>query len=138
MKIINKRALSILLLLLTTIMLTSATKSPYYAKSVVITKVFPHSKGYKVYYLTNDLNTKEAYLPSYLFEEQKDDTRERSKLFQGYDKAFPYMTIFWKDGEFSHVKLYLKSDYGDPTWGVFTNQSDQDEFFENADLKFDF
>lgn len=138
MKTKNKRALTILLLLLITVMLSSATKSPYYTKSVVITKVFPHSMGYKIFYMANDLVTKELYLPSYLFEEQEDETQERSSLFTGYNKAFPYMTIFWKDGVFSHVKLYVKASYQDPTWGVFSNPSSHDENFKNAELKFDF
>lgn len=138
MKTKYTRALTILVLLLTTVMLSSATKSPYYTKSVGITKIFPHSKGYKVFYMSNDLITREVYLPSHLFEEQKDDTRERSKIFSGNDKAFPYMTIFWKDGEFSHVKLYVKESYSDLTWGVFSDPENHNENFENAELKFDF
>lgn len=138
MKTEYKRALSILLLLLTTVMLTSATKSPYYTRSVVITRVFPHKMGYKVFYMSNDLINKEAYLPSSLFIEQKDKTLERSKLFTGNDKAYPYMTIFWKDGNFSHVKLYLKASYADISWGAFANPDTHDENFKNADLKFDF
>ncbi len=138
MKTEYKRALSILLLLLTTVMLTSATKSPYFTKSVVITRVFPHRLGYKVFYMSNDMIRREAYLPNSLFLEQKDDTMERSKLFTGNDKAYPYLTIFWRDGEFSHIKLYLKASFADVSWAVFANPSTHDENFKNADLKFDF
>lgn len=138
MKTRNNRALTILILLITTILLSSATTSPYYTKSVVITKVFPHKLGYKVFYMANDLVNREAYLPNSMFGEQKSGDTERSRIFSGYDKAYPYMTIFWRDGVFSHVKLYIKSDYGDTTWGAFANPSDHDDRFRNAELKFDF
>ena len=48
------------------------------------------------------------------------------------------MTIFWKDGKFSHVKLYLRANYTDVSWGAFANPDTHDENFKNADLKFDF
>ncbi|MGL1891503.1 MAG: hypothetical protein OCD02_07730 [Spirochaetaceae bacterium] len=129
-----KRALTILILLLTTLMLTSATKSPYYTKHVVITRIYPHQLGYKVIYMANNLEYREIYLPNELFTKDVD----RSKIFKGYDKAYPYMTVFWNNGEFSHVKLYLKSDFNDITWGVFQNPTAHDENFKNPDLKFDF
>lgn len=138
MKIGYKRALTILILILALVMLSSATTSPYFAKSVIITRIYPHKLGYKVLYMGNDMKNREAYIPSSLFREQKDKTKKKSIIFKGYNKAFPYMTILWKNGEFSHIKLYLKSNYSDVSWGAFNNPDDHDEKFKNADLKFDF
>lgn len=136
MKTKYKRALSILLLLVTTIMLSSATKSPYYAKTVVLTRVFQHKLGYKVFYMANDMTNREAYLPMELFQPREDVTR--SSISEGNGTAYPYMTIFWKNGEFSHIKLYIKKDHNDVSWGAFVNPDTHDENFKNAELKFDF
>jgi hypothetical protein len=138
MKTGYQKALTILILVLTMVMLTSATKSPYFSRSVIITKVYPHKLGYKVIYMANDMKNRSVYLPSNLFETQKDETTVKSRLFQGYNKAYPYMTIFWKDGEFSHIKLYLKTNYSDISWGAFNDPDAHDENFTNAELKFDF
>lgn len=133
-----KRLITISLLLLSIMVLSSASKSPYYTKSVVIVKVYPHKLGYKIYYMANDLDVKSIYLPNTLFEEQVEGERERSKVFQGYDRSYPYMTIFWKDGAFSHIKLYLKPDWSDLTWGALNDPDAHDESFKNATLEFDF
>ncbi len=138
MKTGHKKVLTILLLLLTTVMLSSATKSPYFSKSVVITRVYPHKLGYLVYYMANNLENKKVYLPMSLFKEQDGGERERSRLFTGYDKTYPYMAIFWKDGVFSHVKLYLKQDYKDVSWGALVDPDSHDQYFGNTDLEFDF
>ncbi|MBN2617868.1 MAG: hypothetical protein JXR64_06090 [Spirochaetales bacterium] len=137
MKTGNKKILSILILLVTIVMLSSATKSPYYNKTVVVTKVYPHKLGYLVYYMANDLSLKSAYLPQTLFDQQEPGV-ERSKVFTGYGKEYPYLTIFWKEGSFSHVKLYLVEGYSDFSWGSLANPDAHDENFKNAKLEFDF
>ncbi len=135
MNINIKRALTILILLLSVVLFSSATKSVYYTKTVVITRIYPHKLGYKVFYMSNDLQNREIYLPNSLFES---GLEERSNIFTGNDESYPYMSIFWKGGEFSHVKLYLKPDYRDITWGSFLDPDSHDENFKNAELKFDF
>lgn len=138
MKTGHKRALTILFILLTVVMLSSATKSPYFSRSVIVTRVYPHKLGYKVVYMSNDMKNRSVYLPATIFEAQTEEGDARSKIFNGYNKSYPYMAIFWKDGEFSHVKLYLKPNYSDITWGSFVNPDDHDENFKNAELKFEF
>lgn len=138
MKTGMKRLLTTIVLLLSITVLSSASTSPYYTKSVVVVKVYPHKLGFKVLYMANDLQVKEIYLPNTLFEQQEEGGRERSKVFKGYDKTYPYLTVFWKDGEFSHVKLYLKPDYSDVTWGALHDPDAHDENFRNATLEFDF
>ena len=77
-----KRAVTILLLLITFVTLTSATKSSLYTRTVIITKIYPHKLGYKVLYMTNKLENKEVYLPMELFKKA-----DGSDIFYGYDKA---------------------------------------------------
>ncbi len=129
-----KKAIMIVLVLISFFMLSSATKSPYYTRHVIITRIYPHDMGYKVLYMANDLTNRSVYLPNRIFSESNDG----SDIIMGNGKSYPYMQIFWKDGEFSHVKLFLKADFHDLTWGAFNDPNSHDENFKNADLKFDF
>lgn len=129
-----KKALTILLLLMAVLMLSSATKSPYFTKSVIITRVYPHKLGFKVLYMSNELKNKVVYLPNEIFSVGNDG----SDIIYGHDKAYPYMMIFWKDGEFSHVKLFLKQDINDVTWGSLNDPDAHDKNFDPENIEFDF
>lgn len=133
MNLLKKRVLLGLFLIATVVVLTSATTSPLFTKSVVITKIYPHQLGYRVIYMANDLEHKEVYLPVELFKIDKG-----SKIFYGHDKAFPYMQIFWNNGEFSHVKLYVKPDFRDISWGTLYDPDAYDGFFGDQDITFEF
>lgn len=132
---LKKRALFGLLILFSVLMLTSATKSTLFTKSVTITKIYPHKMGYRVIYLTSALEFKEIYLPVDLFK-----IENGSKIFYGNNEAFPYMQIFWQNGEFSHVKLYVMDDFRDITWGSLNNPDQYNDFFttDKDNIKFDF
>lgn len=130
---LRNKALLVLFILLSVLMLTSAKKSTLFTKSVNITKIYPHKMGYRVIYITDALEYKEVYLPNELFK-----IDGGSKVFFGHGKAYPYMQIFWDNGEFSHVKLYLKQDYNDLTWGSLNIPDNYDEFFSMDNIKFDF
>lgn len=128
-----RKVVSILFLLVTIVTLSSATKSPFYTRNVIITKIYPHKSGYKIIYMTNDLTNKVVYIPTSLFKKSNG-----SKIFYGYNKSYPSMTIFWKDGEFSHIKLYLKEDFRDISWGSFANPDEYDDKFNNTEIEFKF
>ena len=138
MNINKKRAITILILLLIVGLFSSATTSTFFTKSVIITRIFPHSMGYKIFYMSNDLKLKEVYLPGSLFTNERAEGLGKSIINYGYGQSYPYMTIYWNGGEFSHVKLFLKKDFNDITWGAFNNPNDHDENFKNATLKFYF
>jgi hypothetical protein len=38
------------------------------------------------------------------------------------------MTVFWKDGKFSHVRLYLKKDTHDVSYGIINPNQDSAAF----------
>ncbi len=132
MNILKKTTLLGIILLFSFVMLTSATKSPMFTKNVMIARIYSHSKGYRVLYRPNNASLKQVFLPMEIFK-----IENGSKIFKGHNKAYPYMQIFWEEGEFSHVKLYVKEDYRDLSWGVFSNPDAYDDAFE-TDIKFDF
>jgi hypothetical protein len=52
---------------------------------------------------------------------------------------WPYMSVFYKDGEFSHVRLYVHRQKSHTTWGVTPFGADVKKWFpEEGSLKFDF
>lgn len=115
----------IILLVLAFFAVTSvaaANESPYYAKSVFITKIVSHQKGYKITYLDNKHDPIVVYVPMDWFYKQgngvTDDGFVKAEMIYGIGPQFPYMTIFWKNGKFHHLRIFANSDYNDPSWGV--------------------
>ena len=108
-----------------------AVESEYYARTVYIEKVYPHKLGYKILYTNSKLDLVEAYLPHSWFSQSSSlskDVLAKGELMTGSDTAYPYMVIFWKNGKFSHVRLYLKTDFNDLSYGTLSG--------ENIDAKF--
>lgn len=91
-----------------------------FVKTMPITKVYTHKLGYKVLYLKNDLNFAEFYIPLEWF----DMAEQKAVIIRGADPSYPYFSIFWKQGEFHSIKLYVKSDLQDESWGTLTGQPD--------------
>ncbi len=114
--------------------LVSAADSPMYAKVVPIQKVTSHQKGYKVSYFTNQYEVKSIYVPIEWFYQIGDfrtsDGFIKAEIVRGNGPSYPFMQLFWKDGKFHHLRLFVVDNYGDRTWGI-VNES------ENLGAKFD-
>jgi hypothetical protein len=107
-----------------------ANESEYYARTFQIEKVYPHRLGYKVLYLTARLSYAATYLPHKWFSQSatKNGQQAKGELAWGNDPTYPYMIVFWKDGKFSHVRLFLKKDMHDISYGVISPQQDPAQF----------
>ena len=110
--------------------LSFADESKFYARSFNIEKVYFHSKGYKVTYITGKMKYASTYLPHKWFSQSatKNGVQAKGELAFGNDPSYPYMTIFWNDGKFSHVRLYLKKDMHDVSYGVISSNQDPAAF----------
>ena len=110
--------------------LAFAEESKFYARSFNIEKVYFHAKGYKVTYMTGKLKYASAFLPHSWFSQsaKKDGVLAKGELAYGEDASYPYMTVFWKDGKFSHVRLYLKRNFYDVSYGVINPKQDPAAF----------
>lgn len=117
-----RKLLALLVFALFTAGWVSAIESPLYAKTVPVVKVTSHEKGYRVSYLTAHGELKTIYLPiEWLY--QVGDYRNadgfvKVEVVRGFGEAYPYMQIFWKDGKFHHLRLFVVNSYNDRTWGV--------------------
>jgi len=102
--------------------MVSAIESPMYAKALPIQKITSHEKGYRVTYFTAHGDLKTVYIPLEWFSSVGDyktpDGFTKAELFRGNGDSYPYMEIFWKDGKFHHIRLFVRASYTDRSWGV--------------------
>ena len=103
--------------------------SEYYYFSFDIEKIYVHRLGYIVSY-RQGLQTSRAYLPAEWFT----DVGGRGEVIMlNTGNEWPSFTVFYKNGEFSHVKLRLRRDRGHLTWGVVPQHLNMDEYFQGID-----
>ena len=112
----------------------SAEDSRMFVKTMPITKIYSHRMGFKVVYYKSDLTFGDFYVPLKWF----DESGGKGVIVQGTDNAFPFFSIFWFDGEFHSIKLYVKSKLTDVTWGDIPASSNLDSQFDIDTLEVQF
>ncbi|MDR0569176.1 MAG: hypothetical protein LBG87_08225 [Spirochaetaceae bacterium] len=120
--------------------------SRYYYVNVPIERIYPYTKGYVIDYRTGTTGTKTArtYLPLEWFSDRVGEdgnaaTRKGDIVPMGPGTAWPYLTVYYKDGEFSHVRLYLRKERNHGSWGYIQMGINLDEYFQDvSDLKLAF
>ena len=106
-----------------------ASESPYYVRTVAIAKVFSHEDGYKVIYRNSKMQYSSFYVPVEWF----GGASSKAEIIYGESQSYPYFSIFWKDGAFDHIRLYLKSDRRDLTWGDLDSNTDWSSKFDGVE-----
>jgi len=110
--------------------------SEYYYKNISLERIFPYRNGYVIQYRRGINGIERAYLPMAWFSSSA-GKGEIITLPQG--KAWPSLSIYYKNGEFSHVRLYVHHSPSHQTWGTIpqaVNIDDRFEGVEELDLKF--
>jgi len=111
-------------------------QSEYYYKNISLEKIYPYRNGYIVQYRRGINTIDKAYLPMSWFTGSA-GKGEIITLPQG--KVWPSLTVYYKNGEFSHVRLYVHHLTSHETWGTIPQAVNIDSSFENVeklDLKF--
>lgn len=111
-------------------------QSEYYYKNISLEKIYPYRNGYVIQYRRGINGIEKAYLPMAWFTSPA-GKGEIVTLPSG--RAWPSLSIYYKNGEFSHVRLYVHHVQTHETWGVIPQNIDIDSAFENVeklDLKF--
>jgi hypothetical protein len=127
-----KRATIVLVLIAIVSLGLAAEASAFYPVRIDVVKVFSHSDGFKVVYRKGSSDVGAVYLPARWFV-----PGGKAELVRATDPSFPYMTLFYKDGKFDHLRLYVLEDQKDETWGVLTPSEGAGKFTAD-DLKIDF
>ena len=113
-------------------------ESEYFYVNVPIEKVYPYKKGYVVQYRKGIGGVAQIYLPMEWFGGTGADAKGEL-AYQGSGADWPNMTVYYKNGEFSHVRLYVRRDQRHETWGVIPSGTNIDDRFENVeDLRLEF
>ena len=110
--------------------------SEFYYVNITLEKIFPYRRGYIVQYRKGLFKYGRAYLPGEWFTDA-DSKGEIVVLPAG--KAWPSMTVYYKNGVFSHVRLYVHHWASHQTWGSIPQKFNLDENFdyiENIQLEF--
>ncbi len=98
--------------------------SSMFVRTIFLDTVYTHKLGFKVTYTANDYSRQELYLPQGWF------TRAGSQgqLVNTYSEAAPYMDVFYDNGEFSHVRLYVPVDRNHLAWETLQEEGVEDNF----------
>jgi hypothetical protein len=105
-------------------------ESEYYASTVSLEKVYPYRMGYVLQYRKGVNQMARLYVPYEWFTESGGKA-ELVTLPSGAN--WPYLTVFYKDGEFSHTRLYLHRSKAHETWGNIPLGINIDDRFEGVD-----
>jgi hypothetical protein len=127
-----KRATVVFAFIVVLVCALAAETSAFYPVRIDVVKVFSHSDGFCVIYRKGLADTATVYLPARWFV-----AGGKGELIRANDSSFPYMTVFYKDGKFDHLRLYVLADRKDPTWGILSPSEGVGKF-DSEDLKLEF
>ena len=110
--------------------------SEYYYKNISVEKIYLYRNGYIIQYRRGINGMERAYLPIAWFSSSA-GKGEVVTLPQG--TVWPSLSVYYKNGEFSHVRLYVHHSPSHQTWGIIPQDVNLDSYFEGVeelDLKF--
>jgi hypothetical protein len=110
-----------------------AEEPQVYVKTVPIMKVLAHPLGYKVLYVKSNMEVAEFYVPYTWFK-----PAGKGEVVFGTGRAFPYFSVFYVDGEFDHVKLYLVENMSHVSWGAMKKQEGDAARFDVEELDLEY
>jgi len=111
-----------------------AEEADIYCKTVPIWKIYSLEEGYRIIYQKSNMKCGVFYVPMDWFK----GSAEKGEIVLGEDPAFPYFSIFWQDGQFDHIRLYLQRDYRHESWGELGNPDQYSGKFDVETLELDF
>ncbi|MDR2537431.1 MAG: hypothetical protein LBC46_03900 [Treponema sp.] len=117
----------------------NSSGSDYYYVNAPIQKVYPYRKGYVVTYRKGAIGSATTYLPLEWFDEEVGGIPKGEVILLGPGARWPYLAVYYKDGEFSHVRLYVRKERSHETWGHVPAGVDINDKFENVEtIKLEF
>ena len=129
-----KRAVPILLLLLALGAFGQEQDTKVYVKTVPILKILTCSAGYKVLYVKSDMQVGEIYLPLSWFGK----AGGQAEIVFGRDPSYPYFSVFYRDGKFDFIRLYVLDNVGDVSWGILKRSEEEFNRFKVDTLKIEY
>ena len=101
------------------------TEDVYY-KNVPVERIIPTNTGYVILYRGSSNALAVIGIPNEWFSDAA-GCAEMVRLADGGD--WPSMSVFYKNGDFSHVRLYIHKVRGHHTWGNIPYGTDVSKYF---------
>lgn len=114
---------------------SGGSQESFYYVNVPIEKVYPHRLGYFILYRKGGSELGQAYLPISWFT-QSAGKGEFIRLPSGPD--WPYLSVFYKGGKFSHVRLFVANSYAHQSWGNLPSSANLDDKFNIEELNLEY
>ena len=105
-------------------------ESEFYYFNIPIEKIYSYRHGYVVIYRKGVNQMARTYIPSAWF---TDASGPAEQVVLGPGKEWPSMTVYYKEGAFSHVRLRLRREKSHETWGVVPLNINMDEYFDGVE-----
>jgi len=107
-----------------------SNESDYYYFSYPIEKIYSYRLGYMIVYRGNSNRMSRTFVPHEWF------TGMGGKgeiAYLGPGNEWPTMTVYFNNGDFSHVRLRLRRERSHETWGVIPQTVNLDEYFQDVE-----
>ena len=105
-------------------------ESEYYYFNFTIEKVYTHRLGFMIIYQGHSNKVSRTFVPHEWF----NTTNGPGEIvYLGTGKEWPSMIVYYKNGEFSHVRLRLRQNKLHETWGVIPFDVAADDFFKGIE-----
>jgi len=105
-------------------------ESNYYYFNYTIEKVYTHRLGYLVVYRRASNILSRTYIPLEWF---NTIAAKGEIIALGTGAEWPSMIVYYKNGEFSHVRLRLRQNRLHETWGVLPLNANFDDYFKDIE-----
>ena len=116
--------------------ISKENSSDMFYVNVSVEKVYPSSAGYIIQYRKGVNGIGTVALPNEWF---TDAAGKGELIILPSGTSWPTLSVFYKEGEFSHVRLYVHRSKAHPTWGSVPQGADVKKYFENTDtIKIEF
>ena len=104
-------------------------ESEYYYYNIQLERVYAHNKGYVVVYRKGVNQMARALIPFSWFT-GPDGKADLIEIGSG--QLWPYISAYYKNGEFSHLRMYVRKERGHVTWGTVPSTVNIDSYFEDT------
>lgn len=105
-------------------------ESSFYYFNFPIEKIYSHRLGYMVVYRRGANLQARTFIPLEWFNKIG---AQGEVVTLSHGKEWPSMTVYYKDGVFSHVRLRLREERAHESWGLIPLNVNYDEYFQNIE-----
>ena len=115
--------------------ISEKNRSEFYYVNIPVEKIFLYRSGYVVQYRQGINKIGTVYIPHEWFTYAAGKAEQ--VLLPG-GREWPTMSVYYKEGEFSHLRLYIHKWKGHSTWGVVPMNVNIDDRFDVDTLELEF